>query len=82
MGFDASYLSHVEAGRMHADRAFARKAEEELDVGGGAPPADSLVVEYDHAELSYDGAYFRASQRRVLLSTVIRDDDVGAGQRH
>ena len=34
MGFDASYLSHVEAGRMHASRAFARKAEAELDAGG------------------------------------------------
>lgn len=82
MGFDASYLSHVEAGRMHAGRSFARKAEEELDAGGrlweawqqhpgsaaddGAPPAGSLVVDHDHAELSYDGAYFRASQRRVL----------------
>jgi Helix-turn-helix domain len=84
MGFDASYLSHVEAGRMHAGRAFARKAEEELDAGGklwdawqhdpgseagdGAPPAGSLVVGHDHAELSYDGAFFHASQRRVLLN--------------
>jgi peptide deformylase len=84
MGFDASYLSHVEAARMHAGRAFARKAEEELDAGGklweawqhdpgsqavdAVPPADSLVVEHDHAELSYDGAYFRAAQRRVLLN--------------
>lgn len=84
MGFDASYLSHVEAGRMHAGMSFARKAEEELDAGGGLwqawqrdpgsaandglSPAGSLVVEHDHAELSYDGAYFRASQRRVLLN--------------
>jgi peptide deformylase len=84
MRFDASYLSHVEAGRMHASRAFARKAEEELDAGGrlweawqrapgsdagdSAPPADSLLVEHDHAELCYDGAFFRASQRRVLLN--------------
>ena len=84
MGFDASYLSHVEAGRMHAGMSFARKAEEELDTGGGLweawqrdpgsaandglSPAGSLVVEHDHAELSYDGAYFRASQRRVLLN--------------
>ena len=34
MGFDASYLSHVEAGRMHASGLFARKAEEALDAGG------------------------------------------------
>jgi peptide deformylase len=82
MGFDASYLSHVEAGRMHASELFARKAEEVLEAGGelaaawrhdprsssgdGPPAADGLVVEDDHAELSYDGAFFRASQRRVL----------------
>jgi transcriptional regulator with XRE-family HTH domain len=34
MGFDASYLSRVEGGRMHAGRSFARKAEEELGAGG------------------------------------------------
>ena len=34
MGFSASYLSHVEAGRMHASELFARKAEEALDAGG------------------------------------------------
>jgi peptide deformylase len=82
MGFDASYLSHVEGGRMHASELFARKAEEALGAGGalaaawrrgGGSPADSgapapggLVVEDDHAELSYDGAFFRATQRRVL----------------
>ena len=84
MGFDASYLSHVEAGRMHASDLFARKAEEALDAGGelaaawrrdnggsdGASPpmAGGLVVGDDHAELSYDGAFYRASQRRVLLN--------------
>lgn len=84
MGFDASYLSHIEAGRMHASKVFARKAEEALDTGGelweawkrdpgsaaddGTPAADCLVVEDDYAELSYDGAFFRASQRRVLLN--------------
>jgi peptide deformylase len=82
MRFDASYLSHVEAGRMHASEQFARKAEEALDAGGelaaawrrdngstggvGMPSADGLVVEDDHAELSYDGAFFRASQQRLL----------------
>lgn len=82
MGFDASYLSHVEAGRMHASEMFARKAEEALEAGGelaaawrrgdgaaagtGMPAPGGLVVEDDHAELSYDGAFFRASQRRVL----------------
>jgi peptide deformylase len=82
MGFTPSYLSHVEAGRMHASDLFARKAEEALAAGGelaaawrrddaspadtGMPAAAGLLVEDDHAELSYDGAFFRASQRRVL----------------
>ena len=82
MGFSASYLSHVEAGRMNASEQFARKAEEALDAGGelaaawrrdngsasgtGMPFPGGLVVEDDHAELSYDGAFFRASQRRLL----------------
>jgi transcriptional regulator with XRE-family HTH domain len=34
MGFDASYLSHVEARRMRASELFARKAEEALNAGG------------------------------------------------
>jgi len=82
MGFSASYLSHIEAGRMNASEQFARKAEEALDAGGelaaawrrdngsasgtGMPFPGGLVVEDDHAELSYDGAFFRASQRRLL----------------
>jgi peptide deformylase len=82
MGFTPSYLSHVEAGRMHASEQFARKAEKALDAGGelaaawrrdngpasgtGVPFPGGLVVEHDHAELSYDGAFFRASQRRLL----------------
>lgn len=82
MGFSASYLSHVEAGRMNASEQFARRADEALDAGGelaaawrrdnssasgtGMPFPGGLVVEDDHAELSYDGAFFRASQRRLL----------------
>jgi peptide deformylase len=85
MEFDASYLSHVEAGRMPASELFARRAEEALNAsgelaaawrrGGGkngvaaAPGGGGLVVEEDHAELSYDGALFRASQRRLLRNT-------------
>lgn len=85
MGFDASYLSHVEAGRMNASELFARKAEEALNaggelarawrVGGGKdsstrmPRPEGLVVEDDQAELSYDGAFFRASQRRLLRNS-------------
>ena len=82
MGFSASYLSHVEAGRMNASDQFARKAEEALGAdgelaaawrrhngsasGSGTPSPGGLVVEDDHAELSYDGAFFHASQRRLL----------------
>ena len=82
MGFDASYLSHVESGRMNASELFARKAESALDASGELlrawfragrpaapgelPPPGGLVVEDDYAELAYDGAFFRASQRRRL----------------
>lgn len=82
MGFDASYISHVEAGRMHASDLFAGKADEALRAQGelaaawrrgkggadaaGASFPGGLLVEEDHAELSYDGTFFRASQRRLL----------------
>jgi len=85
MGFDASYISHVEAGRMHASDLFAGKADEALGAQGelaaawihgkggadasGAPFPGGLLVEDDHAELSYDGAFFRASQRRLLRNS-------------
>jgi hypothetical protein len=68
---------------MPASEQFVRKAEEALKTsgelaatwkrGGGAasgtaPSPGGLVVEDDHAELSYDGVFFRASQRRLLLN--------------
>jgi peptide deformylase len=34
MGFDPSYVSHVEAGRQQGSRDFARKAETVLNAGG------------------------------------------------
>ncbi|MGH3242004.1 MAG: helix-turn-helix domain-containing protein [Spirillospora sp.] len=34
MGFDPSYISHVEAGRHSASEEFARKAEAVLSAGG------------------------------------------------
>jgi peptide deformylase len=34
MGFDRSYVSHIEAGRHRASAAFARKAETTLNAGG------------------------------------------------
>jgi peptide deformylase len=93
MGFDASYLSHIEAGRMNASELFARKAESALDSSGellrawsraGRPaaPGDTpspggLIVEDDHAELTYDGAFFQASQRRRL-----RNDGPGPVTRY
>jgi transcriptional regulator with XRE-family HTH domain len=86
MGFDASYLSHVEAGRMSASELFARKAEESLDAGGelagawrrdhggagdtGIATVGGLVVMDDHAELSYDGAFFRAASDAFSATTV------------
>jgi len=83
MGFDASYISHIEAGRMAASEDFARKADAALTAAGAlwqtwrlsaparrAHPATQvaagLVVKDDHAELRYDGTFFRASQRRLL----------------
>jgi peptide deformylase len=82
MGFDPSYISHIEAGRMHASEDFARRADTTLAAGGelwrawrqagparpGIPsaPGNALVVEDDYAELYYDGSVFRASQRRRL----------------
>ena len=83
MGFDASYISHIESGRMAASEDFARKADAALTAAGAlwqtwrlsAPArrvhpatqvAAGLVVEDDHAELRYDGTFFRASQRRLL----------------
>jgi len=83
MGFDPSYISHIEAGRMPASEDFARKADAALSAAGAlwqawrvssparcaspaASAASGLIVEDDHAELRYDGAFFRASQRRRL----------------
>jgi peptide deformylase len=82
MGFDPSYISHIEAGRMPAGEDFARRADTALSAGGelwrtwcqaspGRPgtapgPGSGLVVEDDYAELRYDGAAFRASQQRRL----------------
>jgi len=82
LGFDPSYISHIEAGRMTASEDFARRADAALSAAGelwqawrrasparpGTPavPASGLVVEDDQAELRYDGSLFRASQRRLL----------------
>ena len=83
MGFDPSYISHVEAGRYSASAAFARRAETALNAGGAiwqawsetAPKASGpaiahtgLVVEDDHAELRYEGDHFVAIMRRVILN--------------
>jgi peptide deformylase len=97
MGFDPSYVSHVEARRHRPTEDFARRAETVLQAGGmiwqrfreyedarqlaGAPRqrVDSmagerlplltgLIVEHEHATLSYrDGAY-RCAVRRDLYN--------------
>jgi peptide deformylase len=97
MGFDPSYVSHVEARRHRPTEDFARRAESVLQAGGmiwqrfreyedarqlaGVPrqridtaagerlaPMTGLIVEHEHATLSYrDGAY-RCSVRRDLYN--------------
>ncbi|WP_242888961.1 peptide deformylase [Actinomadura litoris] len=83
MGFDPSYISHVEAGRHAAGEEFARKAESVLNAGGalwrawraegtvrapGAAVVEGLVVDEDHARLHYDGRLYRPNQRRRLFN--------------
>ncbi|GLZ04845.1 hypothetical protein Acsp03_23110 [Actinomadura sp. NBRC 104412] len=87
MGFDPSYVSHIESGRHHASADFARKAEQVLSAGGdlwqawqaapSATPAGAvtargpagLVVEFDHAELRYDGHTYTAAMSRTIVNT-------------
>lgn len=81
MGFDPSYISHVESGRYPASEEFARLAEQKLSTGGdlwrfwqgtpGAQPASAgngeLFVDLDHAELRYhEGTYTASMRRRVV----------------
>nr|WP_281288868.1 peptide deformylase [Actinomadura syzygii] len=84
MGYDPSYVSHVEAGRHQASEDFARKAESVLSAGGAlwqawraegtaargpdTGQADGLIVEEDHARLHYDGRMYRPVQRRKLFN--------------
>jgi peptide deformylase/transcriptional regulator with XRE-family HTH domain len=97
MGFDPSYVSHVEARRHRPTEDFARRAESVLQAGGmiwqrfreyedarqqtaaprqrvdsgpadRLPPLTGLIVEHEHATLSYrDGAY-RCTVRRDLYN--------------
>jgi transcriptional regulator with XRE-family HTH domain len=94
MGFDPSYVSHVEAGRFHPSKEFAERAEEVLDTGkalwrsyledeatkhsgaGHLEDAPTLVavtpallVEHDHAELTYAAGVYHLAMRRWLLNT-------------
>lgn len=85
MGFDPSYVSHVEAGRHAASEEFARAAESRLSAGGAlwqawqisgtARPAgtpagntDGLIVEEDHARLTFDGTTYQPTQQRHLYN--------------
>ncbi|MBB4935130.1 transcriptional regulator with XRE-family HTH domain [Lipingzhangella halophila] len=82
LGFDPSYISHIEAGRHHAGEDFVRLAERHLATGGhlwkswhqttsvrpaSAAAPSELFVDSDHAELSYrDGLYTARMRRRVV----------------
>lgn len=81
MGFDPSYISHVESGRYPPSEEFARLAEQKLSTGGElwrswqatpeAQPASTgggeLFVDSDHAELRYhEGTYTASMRRRVV----------------
>ncbi|MFE9244418.1 peptide deformylase [Nocardiopsis sp. NPDC006938] len=81
MGFDPSYISHVESGRYPASEEFARLAEQKLSSTGelwrswqSAPHArptpagdGELFVDLDHAELRYHkGTYTAFMRRRVV----------------
>ncbi|WP_082127002.1 peptide deformylase [Allosalinactinospora lopnorensis] len=80
IGFDPSYISHLEAGRHQPSEDFARRADQVLEAGGqlwatrreGRPERPSagtgeLFVDTDHAELRFrDGAYTARMRRRVV----------------
>ncbi|MEU3309983.1 peptide deformylase, partial [Nocardiopsis sp. NPDC006832] len=81
MGFDPSYVSHVESGRYPPSEEFARLAEQKLSTGGelwrswqmapGVQPTSAgngeLFVDLDHAELRYyEGTYTASMRRRVV----------------
>ncbi len=81
MGFDPSYISHVESGRYPASEEFARLAEQKLTSSGElwrswqktsetrpAPAGNGdLFVDLDHAELRYhEGTYIASMRRRVV----------------
>ena len=98
MGFDPSYVSHVEARRHRPTEDFARRAEAALHAGGliwqrfrdydearqqanGAtphrhrdghdqwlPPAAGLLVEHEHARLTYVDGGYRCTVRRDLYN--------------
>src|SRR6185312_9421182 len=79
MGFDPSYLSHVEAHRHRPTEDFAKRAEAVLQAGGAAasgadraaagsdawlPSSTGLVVEREVARLSYVDGRYRCTVRR------------------
>ncbi len=99
MGFDPSYVSHVEARRHRPTEDFARRAEAVLQAGGvlwqrfqeydavrnastssaprpqrtvtveqRLPPGPGLIVEHEHAELSFADGVYRCVVRRELLN--------------
>lgn len=83
MGFDPSYISHVEAARHPVTEEFARLAEQKLAAGGQLwriwksssvqtparqAGAEGLFVDSDHAELRYSSGDYTALMRRRVVN--------------
>ncbi|WDZ90379.1 peptide deformylase [Nocardiopsis sp. HUAS JQ3] len=84
MGFDPSYVSHIEAGRYPVSEEFARLAEQKLSAGGDlwrtwresagertaltSAGVGELFVDDDHAELSYRDGTYTARMRRLIVN--------------
>ncbi|MCA2212595.1 peptide deformylase [Jidongwangia harbinensis] len=97
MGFDPSYVSHVEGRRHKPTEDFARRAEAVLAAGGAIwqkfqeydelrharatpvhrdppvpaqwmPPGTGLIVEREHAALTYIDGGYRCRVRRALYN--------------
>ena len=66
MGFDPSYVSHVEGRRHKPGAMITPRPRESGDLRFPGPAG--LIVEYEHAELSYDEGSYRCTVRRELFN--------------